>query len=49
MLLTFWIPAARPDVINEQNLDRLQPKLTLQKQSFRFTHTAEKILHQRSG
>lgn len=42
-----WIPAARPDVINEQNVARLQTKLILQGANIPITHAAEKILHQR--
>jgi glutamate dehydrogenase (NAD(P)+) len=42
-----WIPAARPDVINEQNVARLQTKLIVQGANIPVTHAAEKILHQR--
>lgn len=42
-----WIPAARPDVINEENVNRLQTKLILQGANIPITHAAEKILHQR--
>ncbi len=42
-----WIPAARPDVINEQNVDRLQTKLIIQGANIAVTAAAEKILHQR--
>jgi glutamate dehydrogenase (NAD(P)+) len=42
-----WIPAARPDVINEENVNRLNAKLILQGANIPITHAAEKILHQR--
>ncbi|MDH5393306.1 MAG: Glu/Leu/Phe/Val dehydrogenase [Gammaproteobacteria bacterium] len=40
-----WIPAARPDVINENNVDRLNTKLVVEGANIPFTHGAEKILH----
>ncbi len=42
-----WIPAARPDVINEENATRLKTKLVLQGANIPFTHQAEVQLHQR--
>lgn len=39
-----WIPAARPDVIHEDNVDRLQAKLVIQGANIPFTEGAEKIL-----
>ncbi len=40
-----WIPAARPDVINEQNVQRLKTKLVVQGANIPFTEGAEKTLH----
>ncbi len=40
-----WIPAARPDVIHEDNVSRLNTKLVVQGANIPFTHGAEKILH----
>lgn len=42
-----WIPAARPDVIHEGNVDRLQTKLIVQGANIPFTEGAERILHKR--
>jgi len=42
-----WIPAARPDVIREDNVSRLNTKLVLQGANIPFTAGAEKILHER--
>ena len=42
-----WIPAARPDVIREDNVGRLNTKLVLQGANIPFTAGAEKILHER--
>ncbi|WP_088241769.1 glutamate dehydrogenase [Calothrix rhizosoleniae] len=42
-----WIPAARPDVIHSDNVDRLQTKLVLQGANIPFTAEAERICHQR--
>lgn len=42
-----WIPAARPDVINESNVDRLQTKLVVQGANIPFTERAEHQLHKR--
>jgi len=40
-----WIPAARPDVINEGNVHRLKTKLVAEGANIPVTHGAEKILH----
>ncbi len=40
-----WIPAARPDVIHEDNVHRLQTKLIVQGANIPFTEEAERILH----
>ena len=42
-----WIPAARPDVVNESNVDQLQAKLILQGANIPITPGAEDVLHQR--
>ncbi len=42
-----WIPAARPDVIREDNVARLRTKLVLQGANIPFTPGAEKTLHER--
>lgn len=42
-----WIPAARPDVIREDNADRLKAKLVLQGANIPITSGAEHALHQR--
>ena len=42
-----WIPAARPDVINEENVQRLNTKLVVQGANIPFTHAAEKFLHEK--
>jgi glutamate dehydrogenase/leucine dehydrogenase len=42
-----WIPAARPDVVNEDNVDRLKTKLVVPGANIPFTSGAEKILHER--
>ena len=39
-----WIPAARPDVIHEKNVNLLQTKLILQGANIPITLAAEKIL-----
>jgi glutamate dehydrogenase (NAD(P)+) len=43
-----WIPAARPDVINEVNAGRLKARLILQGANIPCTAGAERALHQRS-
>jgi len=42
-----WIPAARPDVIHEDNVDKLKTRLIVQGANIPITHGAEKILHDR--
>jgi len=42
-----WIPAARPDVINEDNVHRLKTKLVVEGANIPITHGAEKILADR--
>ncbi|MDH5720802.1 MAG: Glu/Leu/Phe/Val dehydrogenase [Spirochaetia bacterium] len=40
-----WIPAARPDVISEENVSRLKTKLIISGANIPITEGAEKILH----
>jgi len=42
-----WIPAARPDVIDEGNVHRLNTRLVAQGANIPFTHGAEKVLHEK--
>ncbi len=42
-----WIPAARPDVVNENNVHRLRTKLVVEGANIPFTVDAERILHQK--
>lgn len=42
-----WIPAARPDVLNVDNVEQLQAKLVLQGANIPATAEAERKLHQR--
>ena len=42
-----WIPAARPDVINEANAGRLKTRVVLQGANIPCTTGAERALHQR--
>lgn len=42
-----WIPAARPDVVHEDNVNRLNTKLVVEGANIPFTPGAEKILHDR--
>ena len=42
-----WIPAARPDVVREDNVERLRTKLVLQGANIPFTPGAEQALHAR--
>jgi glutamate dehydrogenase (NAD(P)+) len=42
-----WIPAARPDVINQDNVGRLNTRLVVQGANIPITREAERILHQR--
>lgn len=41
-----WIPAARPDVINEQNVRQLRTRLVIEGANIPVTHGAEKLLAQ---
>jgi glutamate dehydrogenase (NAD(P)+) len=42
-----WIPAARPDVIHEGNVERLNTRLVAQGANIPITDAAEKILHEK--
>jgi glutamate dehydrogenase (NAD(P)+) len=42
-----WIPAARPDVVNEDNVQRLNTRLVVEGANIPFTHGAEHYLHDR--
>jgi len=42
-----WIPAARPDVVNEENVHRLNTKLVVQGANIPFTLGAEQVLHEK--
>jgi glutamate dehydrogenase (NAD(P)+) len=42
-----WIPAARPDVIREDNVHRLNTRLMLQGANIPVTRAAERMLHER--
>jgi glutamate dehydrogenase (NAD(P)+) len=42
-----WIPAARPDVLSDANVDRLRTRLVLQGANIPFTDSAERRLHAR--
>jgi glutamate dehydrogenase (NAD(P)+) len=42
-----FMPAARPDVVNEENMHRLKARLVVQGANIPFTHGAEKYLHDR--
>ena len=42
-----WIPAARPDVIHEDNVGRLQARLVIEGANIPITPGAEKTLHER--
>ncbi|MEN8213841.1 MAG: Glu/Leu/Phe/Val dehydrogenase [Pseudomonadota bacterium] len=42
-----WIPAARPDVVNEENVRRLNTRLVVEGANIPFTHGAEKMLHEK--
>jgi len=42
-----WIPAARPDVIHADNVDRLKTRLMIQGANIPVTADAERILHER--
>ncbi|MDJ0775661.1 MAG: Glu/Leu/Phe/Val dehydrogenase [Mastigocoleus sp. MO_167.B18] len=43
-----WIPAARPDVVRADNVDRLRTKLVVQGANIPFTLEAEEICHERN-
>jgi glutamate dehydrogenase (NAD(P)+) len=42
-----WIPAARPDVVREDNVGRLKTKLVVQGANIPFTEGAERALHEK--
>jgi glutamate dehydrogenase (NAD(P)+) len=42
-----WIPAARPDVVHEDNVQRLKAKLVVEGANIPLTYGAEKCLHER--
>jgi glutamate dehydrogenase (NAD(P)+) len=42
-----WIPAARPDVVNEDNVQRLNTRLVVEGANIPFTLGAEEYLHER--
>lgn len=42
-----WIPAARPDVVREDNVGRLKARLVVQGANIPFTAGAEQALHER--
>ena len=42
-----WIPAARPDIINEHNVDQLQTRLIVQGANIAVTEGAEKLLYEK--
>jgi glutamate dehydrogenase (NAD(P)+) len=42
-----WIPAARPDVVHQDNVDRLQTRLVVEGANIPFTEGAEERLHER--
>ena len=42
-----WIPAARPDVVNDQNVHRLNTRLVVEGANIPFTEGAEKVLHEK--
>jgi glutamate dehydrogenase (NAD(P)+) len=42
-----WVPAARPDVVTEDNVERLQTRLVAQGANIPFTEGAERRLHDR--
>lgn len=42
-----WIPAARPDVINEDNVHRLKTRLIVEGANIPITHGAEKMLFEK--
>jgi glutamate dehydrogenase (NAD(P)+) len=42
-----WIPAARPDVVNEENMQNLKAKLVVEGANIPVTVAAEKYLHEK--
>ncbi len=42
-----WIPAARPDVINADNLDQVKARLVIEGANIPITEEAERVLHER--
>lgn len=42
-----WIPAARPDVIRKDNVERLKARLIAQGANIPVTHEAEAVLHEK--
>ncbi|MGB5539686.1 MAG: Glu/Leu/Phe/Val dehydrogenase [Gammaproteobacteria bacterium] len=42
-----WIPAARPDVVNAENVHRLKTRLVVEGANIPFTLAAEEYLHER--
>jgi glutamate dehydrogenase (NAD(P)+) len=42
-----WIPAARPDVVNEENMHNLKAKLVVEGANIPVTEGAEKYLHEK--
>jgi glutamate dehydrogenase (NAD(P)+) len=42
-----WVPAARPDVVHEDNVDLLKARLVVQGANIPFTSGAERVLHER--
>lgn len=42
-----WIPAARPDAVNEDNVHRLKARLVVEGANIPFTYEAEKYLHEK--
>ena len=47
MACDIWIPAARPDVILQDNVGRLRTRLVIEGANIPITHEAEATLHQR--
>lgn len=43
-----WVPAARPDVVTDANVDRLDTKIVVQGANIPVTETAEQTLHDRA-
>ena len=47
MACDIWIPAARPDVIDQDNVARLETRLVIEGANIPITHEAEATLHRR--